>query len=194
MNKSQFMEELKNRLSQLPAEELAGALMYYSEYFDDAGQENEAQVISELGTPEQVAAQILEDFAAKNVRQASPAPIPTKAKRSAGSIALICVLAVFAAPIILPVAFALVVSLFVVLFSLFIAAGALVVSGIAVAGVSFTVVMQSPPTTLMFFGAGLLIAGIGLALTVGSIALTKASVKGIASLVRRCSGKRGSKQ
>lgn len=190
MNRLQFMEELKNRLNQLPPEELAGALMYYSEYFDDAGAENEAQVINELGTPAQVAEQILEDYAAKSGRQMPVAAAEPKAKRSVGSIALICVLAVFAAPIILPVAVAIAASLFAVFFSLFVAAGALIVSGIAVAGVSFTVVLQSPPTTLMFFGAGLLTAGIGLALMVGSIALTKAAVKGIASLIRRCREKR----
>lgn len=191
MNRLQFMTELRGRLSQLPPEELNSALLYYAEYFDDAGPENEQKVIQELGTPEQVAAQIIEDYAAKCVR-IPPEPVP-KQKRSTGSIVLLCILAVFAAPIVLPLAIALaavavsvIVAAFAVLVSLFVASGALILSGLFTAGVSFAVLLESPPTTVMFFGIGLLMTGVGLALMLGSFALTKAACKGVAALARLC--------
>mgnify|MGYP006922422652 CR=1 FL=1 len=39
-----------------PAEERRDAMKFYNDYFDDAGEENEQQVIAELGDPAQVAA------------------------------------------------------------------------------------------------------------------------------------------
>ena len=58
MDKRKFLEELQRQLSDLTNEERREALEYYEEYFADAGEENEEDVISSLGTPEQVAEQI----------------------------------------------------------------------------------------------------------------------------------------
>lgn len=190
MNRSQFMAELSARLSQLPPEELSSALLYYSEYFDDAGQENEAQVISELGAPEQVAAQIIEDYAAKYGRIPELPKNEAKEKSGAGSNTLMLVLAICAAPIVLPIALALVITAFAVVFAFLVASGALIAAGITVSCAAFAVVMQSPPTTLLFLGAGLIVTGIGLAFMVGSVVLTKVTFKGAAALTYRCFGKR----
>lgn len=62
MNRNEYMAALRRALSVLPEEERANALRYYEEYFDDAGPENEQQVISDLGAPEKVAEQILADY------------------------------------------------------------------------------------------------------------------------------------
>ena len=62
MNRNEYMAALRRALSVLPEEERASALRYYEEYFDDAGPENEQQVISDLGAPEKVAEQILADY------------------------------------------------------------------------------------------------------------------------------------
>ncbi len=45
-------------MQDIPAEERVSAMEYYNDYFDDAGEENEQQVIRELGSPEQVAAEV----------------------------------------------------------------------------------------------------------------------------------------
>ena len=58
MNRADYMAALRRALSVLPEEERANALRYYEEYFDDAGPENEAKAIEELGEPAKVAAQI----------------------------------------------------------------------------------------------------------------------------------------
>lgn len=58
MNREQFIRELERLLKDLPAGEREAAIQYYNDYFDDAGAENEAQVIRELGSPAQVAGTI----------------------------------------------------------------------------------------------------------------------------------------
>ncbi len=60
MNRAEYMKELAYLLQDVPDEEKEEALQYYEDYFDDAGVENEAQVISELGRPEKIAAIIRE--------------------------------------------------------------------------------------------------------------------------------------
>ena len=62
MNKASFLQKLRELLSGIPSAEAEEALDYYRDYFADAGEENEAKVIEELGSPEKVAANILRDL------------------------------------------------------------------------------------------------------------------------------------
>ena len=78
MNRADYMAALRRALSVLPEEERANALRYYEEYFDDAGPENEAKAIEELGEPAKVAAQILADY---RELTAVPHTQPIKEKR-----------------------------------------------------------------------------------------------------------------
>ena len=48
MNRKQFMEQLERLLSDISEAERQEALEYYEGYFDDAGPENEGEVIREL--------------------------------------------------------------------------------------------------------------------------------------------------
>lgn len=66
MDRAQFMEQLKRLLSDIPEYEREEALDYYESYFDDAGQEKEAMVIRELGSPGKVAAIIKADLESGN--------------------------------------------------------------------------------------------------------------------------------
>ena len=61
MNRIEFMEELSGLLQDIPEEDRMDALNYYNDYFDDAGAENEKNVIDELESPEKVAAKIKAD-------------------------------------------------------------------------------------------------------------------------------------
>lgn len=63
MNRIEFMTELAALLQDVPVEERVEAMQYYNDYFDDAGEENEEQVILELGSPKKVAATIKADLA-----------------------------------------------------------------------------------------------------------------------------------
>lgn len=62
MNREEFLTQLKSLLTGISEEEREEALQYYEDYFEDAGPEQEAQVIQELGSPEKVAAMIREDL------------------------------------------------------------------------------------------------------------------------------------
>lgn len=60
MNRFEYMRRLEALLSDISPNEKEEALTYYNDYFNDAGQENEQQVIKELGSPEQVAVGVKE--------------------------------------------------------------------------------------------------------------------------------------
>lgn len=58
MNRAEFMAELTRLLQNIPENERVEALKYYDKYFNDAGEENEQQVIAELESPQKVADKI----------------------------------------------------------------------------------------------------------------------------------------
>lgn len=70
MDRAQFMQQLERLLSDISEAERQEALDYYESYFDDAGQEHEAEVIRELGSPGKVAAIIKADLKESNDRYA----------------------------------------------------------------------------------------------------------------------------
>ncbi len=58
MNRIEFMKKLEALLRNISVDERKEAIQYYNDYFDDAGPENEDEVIKDLGSPERVAATI----------------------------------------------------------------------------------------------------------------------------------------
>lgn len=58
MNRLEFMSELEHLLEDISKNEREEALNYYNDYLDDAGVENEEEVIESLGSPGKVAATI----------------------------------------------------------------------------------------------------------------------------------------
>lgn len=63
MTKSEYLQELRAKLSRLPAIERDDAISYYSEYFEDAG--DDATAIETLGSPTRLAAQITAEYSAR---------------------------------------------------------------------------------------------------------------------------------
>ena len=66
------MNSYLNELSRLLAnaispEEFNNVMQYYTEYFADAGIENQEEVIKELGTPEELANKIIEEYNNRSV-------------------------------------------------------------------------------------------------------------------------------
>ena len=59
MTRNEYMEQLKKYLKRLPKEDYDNAIEYFSEYFDEAGPENEQQVMEELGQPREAARELL---------------------------------------------------------------------------------------------------------------------------------------
>ena len=62
MNRTEFLSQLENLLRNISPEERAEALQYYNDYFDDAGAENEQEVLEALGDPKKVAENIQKDL------------------------------------------------------------------------------------------------------------------------------------
>lgn len=58
MTRTEFMNQLAALLKDIPEAEKDEAIEYYNNYFDDAGLENESEVLSEMGTPDEAAANI----------------------------------------------------------------------------------------------------------------------------------------
>lgn len=58
MNRVEFMKQLEALLSNVSPAERAEALQYYNDYFNDAGHENEGEVMKALGSPAKVAEMI----------------------------------------------------------------------------------------------------------------------------------------
>lgn len=58
MNRAEFMSRLTTFLQDVPLAEREEAIQYYNDYFDDAGEGNEAGVIAALGSPEELAKSI----------------------------------------------------------------------------------------------------------------------------------------
>ena len=66
MNREEFLKKLESLLSDVDASERKEALQYYEEYFEDS-EKAEADVIKELGSPEEVAHSIREELAEKEI-------------------------------------------------------------------------------------------------------------------------------
>ena len=69
MTREEFLRRLNELLSDVTDEERAEAIRFYEEYLDDAGPEQEAQVLAELGSPEKVAAIIRANVPGSRVQQ-----------------------------------------------------------------------------------------------------------------------------
>lgn len=175
MNRNEYMESLEKHLKKFPKEEKENALVYYNEYFDDAGIGSENKVIAELGSPVKLAAQLRGEYALRDDDGKKKTPI-----------IVTILLAIFAAPIALPLAlsaavvvFALLVVVFALLFSFAAVAAALLLGGAAYIILAICVLFQSPATTIFFVGVGLLALGLGLLLGVGLYKLIPKVIGGL---------------
>ncbi|MCQ2574326.1 MAG: DUF4097 family beta strand repeat-containing protein [Treponema sp.] len=60
MTREEYLSALKNNITSLTEDEKAEALQYYSDYFEDAN--DDEKVMAELGSPEEAAKKIMENF------------------------------------------------------------------------------------------------------------------------------------
>ena len=61
MTREEYLKELKSSIMSLSSDEQAEAIQYYSDYFDEA--DDDEKVMRELGSPEELAKTIIEKFA-----------------------------------------------------------------------------------------------------------------------------------
>lgn len=201
MDKQTFLRRLEEGLRQLPPEEREDILAYHREYFQDAGPEQEAKVIQELGDPDLLARRLLSEYGEQP--PASPPPPPpsqpqpeaSKKKRPSG--VLVAILAVLAAPIALPlaaalgaVAIALAVAALSVALALMAVIVGVLVTGIALVALGVSALALYPPAALVVLGAGLVCCGLGLFGVMPVVRLIQAMFRGLANLFRKAFSRR----
>lgn len=185
MNAYEYLQALRAALSALPDDEIDSAMRYYEDYFLDAGDENAAQVIEELGPPEQVAQAILneytgvarrrpERFEEEKAQTVDGVPLgrdgkPLTRKKGINPWMLACI--VLLALIFGPVAITVIGAIILAVVGLIVGVAACVVAvpaatligGGALVLFSF-LLWATPASALATLGAGLVVGAVGLLL------------------------------
>ena len=178
MNKEAFLKELEKRLRYIPAEDRQDAIEYYEGYIADMGLAEEDDIVSKLGTPKDVAKNILEDCKDKHIDKA----VEQKTVKSRATVVWLSILGVLSLPVSLPIAIALiavVLALGIAALSLIIAAVAVAVGGVAAIFWGFFV----PGIGQKLFTIGTGLALTGTAVLVGFLAA--GMIKGIRRSIYR---------
>ena len=175
MTRNEFLAELRKHLQSLAEAEQEEAIRYYEEYFDDAGPENEARVIEELGSPAELARDIIANSTfsiAKTSAQQTEGEAkgrqfkrigPEVKQKSTGGKALFWALLILSSVIWLPLLFGAVVTVLALLFSVIITVLALVVSCIVLLVGFFLALFLGVPMLVSSPPDGLLLVGMALA-------------------------------
>ena len=178
MTQQEFLRALARKLRGLPQTEREDALRYYSEYLQDADLAPGADVTPLVGTPEECARGILADSL---IRQEQAGNV-----KSGWRSFWLVLLGIFAAPVALPlaiVALVLVIVVFALLLSFFVTGAALALSGLAMPFLAFGST-GAPGQLLVVAGYGLVMIAIGVLIVIGTAALWRLVVRGMAALLR----------
>lgn len=169
MNRNEFMNEIRSRLTGLPEADIQKTLDFYNEALEDRMEDglSEDQAVEALGTPAEIADKVLMETPIPTLLKAQPAIEPGR-KIKAWEIVLI----VLGAPIWLPVAivlFAVVlllgIAIVAVVLALIFAVFAAAISGVVAAfGSLVGIIMGEGARGLLEFAAALLIVGIAVLL------------------------------
>ena len=178
MNKVTYIDDLRKALKVLPTSDREAAIEFYEEYFEDAGSENEARVIEELGEPKELAKKILVDLVDKRYIEdqseeksySADSENEKTSKSSTLRTVLITIAAILALPLS-PIVLVLVIVAVVLVFAVIITLIVLCASGIAVLATGFAMIIAALIFLLKNLGASLLLMGVGLLLVGGGILL-----------------------
>lgn len=190
MNKEEYMQQLRQKLKRLPQEDFERAVEYYEEYFAEAGAENEAKAIEDLGTPQEAADLIIRDMALDYSSE------PVRDVKEGFHGLWVAFLALCAAPFALPllltgiaVLLIMVVVVFLLLLALLLTAVCCVISGPFAIISGFTVLTKSIPVCLTCVGLGLMAVGLGAAAAYGLYMLCRMflgwTIRVIGNMIRR---------
>lgn len=165
MTKKYFLAELGMRLKRLSARDRQRSLDYYAEMIDDRMEEglSEKEAVAAIGTPAQIAKEILEEKASAIEERTAP-------PKGKGISVWVIILLVLGSPVwlsLMVAAAAIVFSVYVVLLSLIVSAFAV---EIAFGATAIAVTLTSP----VFFvtkGAVVGLAFLGIGLTVAGLAI-----------------------
>ncbi len=189
MNKQEYLEAIRSRISAMPADDVNRFMDYYSEMIDDRVEDglSEDEAVADMGSPDAAVEQILEEMPlTKLVKE----KIKPKHELKAWEVVLI----VLGSPVWIPLlitAAVLLLTLWIVAFALLISFYAVVLSFVAagIGGLICTIplfIANSPYMAVLMFGTALIGAGIAILfvvsvkpVTVGIFRVCKASVNGV---------------
>lgn len=185
MTKTEYIAKLTKYLRKLPQQDYEEAIEYFMEYFEEAGPENEARVIAELGTPKEAAHEVISRLLEEKIVE------DKSSLRNKTAILWIAILAVLASPVALPILLfflAMIMTLLMIIFAVIVTAlaltFALLISGIYTFFTSFSLLSVSLASTLFGGGLGLLMFGGALLLLLISFEICKLIVKLITLLIK----------
>jgi len=185
MTKTEYIAKLTKYLRKLPQQDYKEAIEYFMEYFEEAGPENEARVIAELGTPKEAAHEVISRLLEEKIVE------DKSSLRNKTTILWIAILAVLASPVALPILLfflAMIVTLLMIIFAVIVTAlaltFALLISGVYTFFTSFSLLSVSLASTLFGGGLGLLMFGGALLLLLISFEICKLIVKLITLLIK----------
>lgn len=185
MTKTEYIAKLTKYLRKLPQKDYEEALEYFMEYFEEAGPENEARVIAELGTPKEAAHEVISRLLDEKIIEEK------SSLRNKTAILWIAILAVLASPVALPILLfflAMIMTLLMIIFAVIVTAlaltFALLISGVYTFFTSFSLLSVSLASTLFGGGLGLLMFGGALLLLLISFEICKLIVKLITLLIK----------
>lgn len=194
MNKDTYLNELAHHLRKLPKDDYQNAMAYYTEYFEEAGPENEAQVIAELGDPKEVAAELVQELLQGT---ADTTTTPPK-NRTPWAIFGIVMAALLLSPLGLAglcVGISLTIATFCVIGSIIICAIAmefgLLMTGIQSIFHGVGSFVYSFSTGLTLVGTGLLCIGIAILIAIVCFYLCKWIALGLSKIITHITQKRG---
>lgn len=188
MNKTEYLDRLSRLLADISYEEHEEALSYYREYIEDAGIENEQQVLEELGSPEHLAQEIREGLLKKgepSQKQGEPINAPElrgneqsgyHSEKNKSNTILLIILLILTSPIwfslactVISVVFGCIVSILAIAVGIGAASIVCIITGIAliIAGFSalLSITVFSVSGTLVgaaLIGAGLIVLSLGI--------------------------------
>ena len=185
MTKTEYIAKLTKYLRKLPQQDYEEAIEYFMEYFEEAGPENEARVIAELGTPKEAAHEVISRLLEEKIVE------DKSSLRNKTTILWIAILAVLASPVALPILLfflAMIMTLLMIIFAVIVTAlaltFALLISGVYTFFRSFSLLSVSLASTLFGGGLGLLMFGGALLLLLISFEICKLIVKLITLLIK----------
>ena len=185
MTRTEYIAKLTKYLRKLPQQDYEEAIEYFMEYFEEAGPENEARVIAELGTPKEAAHEVISRLLEEKIVE------DKSSLRNKTTILWIAILAVLASPVALPILLfflAMIMTLLMIIFAVLVTAlaltFALLISGDYTFFTSFSLLSVSLASTLFGGGLGLLMFGGALLLLLISFEICKLIVKLITLLIK----------
>ena len=186
MDKQTFLQELDYRLRHMPEEDKLDAIEYYSEYIDDLNLPPDSDICIHLGSPKEVARQIIADTTEKKIDEQQE----KNTTKGFGSILWLVILGIFASPIALPLAIAAIALIFAgvvtigsIIFAFGVSGFTCVISGILITIVSLTAAGLAQKFIVL--GCGLFVIGLGIMFLLGTAALARALVSLISSIIKK---------